>query len=120
LAVTKFSRVLSAEGTNVFGQLTRGSISALIRDHFARSFAEHSAGDRRASILSLAITCELMLDSVHAAMLWEEGESPAQAAQVWAKANSITSRVKSLYADRLGGSWRLDADNPVRHWREQV
>ncbi|BBX43920.1 hypothetical protein [Mycobacterium simiae] len=105
---------------NIFGQLTRGSISVLIRDHFARAHSEHSAGDRRASVLSLAITCELMLDSTLAAMLWEEGETPAQAAQVWADASSITQRVKSMYSGRLGGSWHIDGVGPVGHWREHI
>lgn len=104
----------------IFGQLTRGSISALIGDHFARAYAEHSAGDRRASVLSLAITCELMLDSALAAMLWEESQTPTQAAQVWANASSITHRVKSLYAGRLGGSWHVDGDGPVGRWREHI
>lgn len=104
----------------IFGQLTRGSISALLRDHFARAYAEHSVGDRRASVLSLAIMCELLLDSTLAAMLWEEGQSPAGAAQVWADMSSITGRVKSLYAGRLGGSWHVDSDGPVGRWRKHI
>lgn len=104
----------------IFGQLTRGSISALVRDHFARAYAEHSAGDRRASVLSLAVTCELMLDSTLAAMLWEEGQTPSDAAQVWADTSSITGRVKSLYAGRLGDSWLVDGDGPVGRWREHI
>ncbi|MCV7346080.1 hypothetical protein [Mycolicibacterium rhodesiae] len=104
----------------IFGELTRGSISALVRDHFARAYAEHSAGDRRASVLSLAITSELMLDSTLAAMLWEEGQTPAQAAQVWANTSSITQRVKSLYAGRLGGNWHVEGDGAVGRWREHI
>jgi hypothetical protein len=118
--LTPLSPVNQATAGRVFGQLTRGSISALIRDHLARAYAEHTAGDRRASVLSLAVTCELMLDSTLAAILWEEGETPAHAAQVWANASSITQRVKSLYADRLGGSWQVDGDGAVRRWREHI
>jgi hypothetical protein len=105
---------------NAFTELTRGSISALIRDHFSRAAAEHAAGDRRAAVLSLAVACELMLDSVLAAMLWEEGETAAQAAQQWANESSITYRVKRLYADRLGGNWRLGVSSPVSNWRQHV
>lgn len=104
----------------IFGELTRGSISALVRDHFARAYAEHTAGDRRASVLSLAVTCELMLDSTLAAMLWEEGRTPSEAAQVWTETSSITGRVKSLYSARLGGSWHVDGDGPVGRWREHI
>lgn len=109
-----------ATAGNAFVQLTRGSISVLIRDHFGCAIAEHAAGDRRAAVLSLAITCELMLDSVLAAMLWEEGETPGGAAQQWANASSITHRVKVLYADRLGASWRLDGGGSMSSWREHV
>jgi len=105
---------------NAFGQLTRGSIGALIRDHFARAYAEHTAGDRRASVLSLAITCELMLDSTLAAMLWEEGETTTHAAHLWANASSITHRVKTLYEGRLGARWHVDGDGPVGRWREHI
>ncbi|MGH3726302.1 MAG: hypothetical protein ACRDUS_19525 [Mycobacterium sp.] len=109
-----------ATAGNVFAQLTRGSISALIRDHFSRATAEYAAGDRRAAVLSLAITCELMLDSVLAGILWEEEKSAAQAAQQWANESSITHRVKRLYAERLGGNWHLDASGPVSNWRRHV
>ncbi|WP_168176698.1 hypothetical protein [Williamsia sp. 1135] len=105
---------------NVFTQLTLGSISALIRDHDARSRAEHVAGDYRASVLSSAVTCEVALDSTLAAMLWEEGKTPAEAAQMWVNASSITLRVKTTYAPRLGGTWHLDSRGAVADWRRHV
>lgn len=104
----------------IFRELTRGSISAVVRDHYARAHAEHSAGDRRASVLSLAITCELMLDSTLAALLWEEGRTSSDAAQIWADTSSITGRVKALYSGRLGGSWLVDGDGPVGRWRTHI
>ncbi|MCB0929945.1 MAG: hypothetical protein KDB70_19005 [Mycobacterium sp.] len=109
-----------ADAGNIFNELTHGSITALIRDHFARAYAEHVAGDRRASVLSLAITCELLLDSVLSAMLWEEGQTPAEAAQVWASGSSVTHRIKSLYAVRLGGDWNLNGHRPIARWREHI
>ncbi len=105
---------------NVFTQLTQGSVAASIRDHLVRGFAEHESGDYRASVLSFAITCEVMLDSALAAMLWEEGMTAADAARIWVDASSITSRVKKMYADRLGGDWRLDVSKPIGRWRENV
>ncbi|CPR69980.1 hypothetical protein [Mycobacteroides abscessus] len=118
--LTAVPPVDQADAGRVFGELTRGSVSAVVRDHFARAYAEHSAGDRRASVLSLAVTCELMLDSTLAAMLWEEGETPAHAAQLWANGSSITHRVKTLYSGRLGGSWHVDGNGPVGRWREHI
>lgn len=61
-----------------------------------------------------------MLDSALAAMLWEEGMTAADAARIWVDASSITSRVKKMYADRLGGDWRLDVSKPIGRWRENV
>lgn len=105
---------------NVFTQLTTGRISALIRDHAARSHVEHLAGDYRASVLSSAITCEVLLDSLLAVLLWEEGETPAVAAQVWGDATSITHRVKTLYASRLGGVWHLEGRGGTADWRRNI
>jgi hypothetical protein len=104
----------------IFGQLTRGSISALIRDHQCRAYAESVSGDRRAAILSLAIACELMLDSVLAAMLWEEGKSVEEAAEIWEDQSSITNRVKRLYAERLLGNWSLGGTGPMARWLKHV
>ncbi len=104
----------------IFGQLTRGSISALIGDHMCRAYAENVSGDRRTAIFSLAIACELMLDSVLAAMLWEEGKSVEEAAEHWSNDSSITYRVKRLYADRLLGNWSLDRSGPMARWRKHV
>ncbi|QEM43991.1 hypothetical protein [Mycolicibacterium grossiae] len=104
----------------IFGQLTRGSISALIRDHMCRAWAEQVAGDSRASILSSAIACELMLDSVLAAMLWEEGKSVEEAAKIWADHSSITVRVKRLYATRLLGNWSLEGTGPIARWLKHI
>lgn len=105
---------------NTFAQLTQASIAALIRDHLARGRSEHSAGDYRASILSLAIACEVALDNALAAMLWEEGETAARSAQIWVESSSITHRVRRLYAERLGGDWRLDVSSPIGNWRIHI
>lgn len=109
-----------ASAGRVFGQLTRGSTSVLIADHMSRAHAEFRAGDRRAAILSLAIACELMLDTALAATLWEDGKTPREAADVWAQSSTVTGRVKRLYASRLGGNWSLDGEGPMAQWRKQI
>jgi hypothetical protein len=85
-----------------------------------RAYAEQVAGDRRASILSSAIACELMLDSVLAAMLWEEGKSVEEAAEIWADQSSITVRVRRLYAERLLGNWSLEGTGPMARWLKHI
>lgn len=120
------NRIANVEPTDhatagrLFGELTRGSIGALIKDHISRAHTEHISGDLRAAVLSFAIACELMLDSVLAAMLWEEGESVQQAARHWANQSSITNRVKRLYSGRLAGSWALEGTGPMARWLKRV
>ena len=50
-------------------------------------------------------------DTTLAAMLWEEGLAPADAAERWGT-SSVTRRIKRLYANRLGGNWDLEGTGP--------
>ena len=58
-------------------------------------------------------------DTTLAAMLWEEGLAPADAAEHWGT-SSVTRRIKRLYANRLGGNWDLEGTGPVADWRRQI
>lgn len=58
-------------------------------------------------------------DTTLAAMLWEEGLAPADAAEHWGT-SSVTRRIKRLYANRLGGNWDLEGTGPVANWRRQI
>ena len=58
-------------------------------------------------------------DTTLAAMLWEEGLAPADAAEYW-RTSSVTRRIKRLYANRLGGNWDLEGTGPVANWRRQI
>ena len=58
-------------------------------------------------------------DTTLAAMLWEEGLAPADAAEYWGT-SSVTRRIKRLYANRLGGNWDLEGTGPVANWRRQI
>jgi hypothetical protein len=58
-------------------------------------------------------------DTTLAAMLWEEGLAPADAAERWGT-SSVTRRIKRLYANRLGGNWDLEGTGPVANWRRQI
>ena len=51
-------------------------------------------------------------DTTLAAMLWEEGLAPADAAEHWGT-SSVSRRIKRLYANRLGGNWDLEGTGPV-------
>ena len=102
-----------------FFELTRGSIHMLVRDHIAAAAASAEYGDKRGAIVSLAIACELFLDSLLAAMLWEDGATPELAAESWQQP-SIVRRVKNEYAPRLGGTWDPNRAGPLSDWLNHV
>jgi hypothetical protein len=91
----------------------------LVRDHIAAAAASAEYGDKRGAIVSLAIACELFLDSLLAAMLWEDGATPELAAESWQQP-SIVRRVKNEYAPRLGGTWDPNRAGPLSDWLNHV
>lgn len=81
-------------------------------------------GNRRVAVLIMSIACEVLLDTTLRHLLWEEGLSPEEAAQVFSFECPHAKRVLSDFHGRIGGSWRpghgtigryLDALRPLRH-----
>jgi hypothetical protein len=89
-------------------------LSAEARREFDRE------GDNRAAVIHSQAACEVLLDSVFQALLWEEGIMPADAVTGFFATNStLGGRVRrsDTYAVRLGsGLWRLDGSGPVATW----
>src|ERR1035437_1816625 len=81
-------------------------------------------GDTRAAVIYSQAACEVLLDSVLQAMLWEESIPPSDAARTFFGHNSsLGTRVRNsnAYAPRLGtGHWRLDGSGPVATWYTDV
>lgn len=102
-----------------FFELSRGSIHMVIRDHISAGVAAATQGDRRSAVVSFAIACELFLDSLLAALLWEEGKTPEEAVGPW-RAPSVVRRVKLEYATRIGGSWNPNKPGPLADWLTHV
>jgi hypothetical protein len=77
-------------------------------------------GDTRTAVIHSQAACEVLLDSVFLALLWEEGMAPADAVAAFFAPNStLGGRVRrsDAYAARLGsGNWRLDGSGPVATW----
>jgi hypothetical protein len=84
----------------------------------------HREGDTRASAIYSQAACEVLLDSVLQAMLWEESMLPSDAVKkFFAQNSSLGARVRNsnTYAPRLGtGHWRLDGSGPVANWYSNV
>jgi hypothetical protein len=77
-------------------------------------------GDTRTSVILIAAACEVLLDFFLLSMLWEEGISPDDAAQVFLANSGVSKRVKSCYALRVRGHWSFDQSGPIKSWYEGV
>ena len=77
-------------------------------------------GDTRNSVILVAAACEVLLDVLLLALLWESGKKPEEAASLFGRDDSITRRVKTHYQHWIGGTWQLDRPGPVRGWFERV
>lgn len=72
-------------------------------------------GAYRSAVLFTATACEVLFDELLAHMMWEEEERPEDAAILFGS-GTTTARVKKLYHGRLGDSWKLDTEGPIRDW----
>ena len=70
------------------------------------AYALHGIGSFRDAIIHLGIACEVLFDGLLGMLMWEEGRSVEEAAQVFS--GTITTRIKNEFHVRLGGTWRLD------------
>jgi hypothetical protein len=77
-------------------------------------------GDTRNSVILIAAACEVLLDVLLLALLWESGQTPEEAASLFGRGESITRRVKTRYQHWIGGTWQLDQPGPVQGWFERV
>lgn len=75
-------------------------------------------GSYRTAVLFAATACEVLLDSLLAHLLWEEGTRPEDAAPVFD--TWLTARVKREYHNRIGGQWDTTRPGPVADWSTLV
>jgi hypothetical protein len=106
-----------------------GALSAMAMDDPTVPYLELSSearrafdreGDTRSAVIHSQAACEVLLDSVLQALLWEEGVTPREAANgLFSPRSTLGGRVSrsDVYAVRLGsGHWRFDGDGPVATW----
>ncbi|MGW8811575.1 hypothetical protein [Gordonia terrae] len=103
---------------STFAQWSVGRPAAVIRDHLGRAAALNEQGRYSDAVIAYATTCEVLFDSLLAALLWERGNTPQAAATEWD--NSISNRVKRYYASLLGGNWNLNSSPPLARWSSAV
>ncbi|WP_415972750.1 hypothetical protein [Rhodococcus sp. 077-4] len=113
---------ISADDEVVLGQalyqLSIGRPAAVVRDHVGRAGAATASGDHPAALVAYATACEVALDNFLTAMMWEEGMTPADAADGWD--NSLANRIKRNYASRLGGNWSMKTSTALTAYSRDV
>ncbi|MEW1561758.1 hypothetical protein AB0454_02095 [Streptomyces sp. NPDC093509] len=72
-------------------------------------------GQYGAAITLSNTASEVLLDSLLATLMWESGKDPADVADIFSEGR-LARRVKSQFADLLGGGWNLDGTTPVAEW----
>lgn len=75
-------------------------------------------GENRPAIVSAATACEVLLSELLLIALWEEGKSPADAAQVHAR--GLDTRIRTEYHGRFGGNWQTHGESEVASWAHQI
>lgn len=75
-------------------------------------------GNYRSVALFAASACEVLLDELLAHLMWEEGNRPEDVSEIFDL--TIAKRVKKHFHSRIGGSWKLDTEGPIRDWFANV
>lgn len=76
----------------------------------------HRYGNYRQSIIASAAAAESFVSTIYEMMMWEEGLSPATAAQRLSRVEGIVKRTKREMSSRLGGTWDENRPGPVADW----
>jgi hypothetical protein len=117
-------RELDAETTQTMSDIIRGQaqrhpiapyleLAAESRRAFDRE------GDYRSAVIYLHTAGEVLLDSVLAALLWEAGRTPEEAARRFVE-RSLAGRLKSQYREHLKGNWSLEDKGKLATWYTTV
>lgn len=99
-------------------QFTISRAAVVVRDHVGRADSLAEQGDYAGAIVSFATACEVSLDNLLSALLWESGHSPSEAAAGWNI--SAATRAKTRFAPLLGGNWNFTTSMPLKAWMTDV
>lgn len=80
----------------------------------------HLDGNRRMTVLALAIAGEVFLDVLLLHLLWEEHTPPEAAQSLFDRQDRHTRRVLANLPDRLGGAWDPSASTGVANYLQDL
>jgi hypothetical protein len=96
--------------------MNRGNPLFVWRERFIEARRALKVEGQYGAAVTLSNTAsEVLLDSLLANLMWESGKEPAAVADVFAEGR-LAKRVKSQFAELLGGIWTLDGSGPVAEW----
>ncbi len=82
----------------------------LRREAFVQRYFD---GNPRMTLLALATSGEVLLDTILMSMLWEEHVDPAEVVAYFDRKQGHTARVARFIAPRIGGGWDASAVSPA-------
>jgi hypothetical protein len=80
----------------------------------------HRYGNYRQSIIASAAAAESLASTIYEMLIWEEGGSPATAADRFSRGEGILKRTKREMSSRLGGTWDEKRPGPVSDWSTNI
>ena len=75
-------------------------------------------GDTRLASLLFGLAAESLFDDLLLHLQWEQKLTPEEASALWAE--GLDTRVKKMYAERLGGDWGLGGKGAIGSWSRDV
>lgn len=86
--------------------------------HQQGSAALFGRGNTREAVVMMAAASEALLNITLCHMRWEDGLTPEQSAAAWPQ--GLATRVKTQYANSLGGDWKTSGNGAVGRWANDV
>lgn len=80
----------------------------------------YERGENLSAIILAGAAAEALLVEIMLLMMWEEDLDCAHVANVLDIKDTVTKKVNSQFASRLGGQWNLKQPGPIRDWRTNL
>lgn len=80
----------------------------------------YERGENLPAVILAGAAAEALLVEIMLLMMWEEDLDCAQVARVLDTKDTVTKKVASQFASRLGGQWNLKQPGPIHDWRTNL
>jgi hypothetical protein len=77
----------------------------------------YARGENLSAIILAGAAAEALLVEIMLLMMWEEDLDCASVAKILDIKDTVTKKVASQFAGRLGGQWNIKQPGPIRDWR---